>query len=584
MYQTGRTIKDTLEQIAGGRFVLPAIQREFVWKPEQIYKFFDSLMQGYPFGTFLYWQVATENASELKFYEFMRHYHERDNRHCKPIEDVPNEPLTAVLDGQQRLTALNIGLRGTMKWKLPKKRWDNSSAFPERKLYLDLLSGNKDSEDGIRYRFEFLTDEQLSKQKENHFWFPVSEILQLDNAPEQLKWITDHQGQQHGKPDSPFKVLDKLFQVVHNHSLVLPYEEKGQDLEKVLNIFIRMNSGGTVLSYSDLLLSVAVAQWNKYDARDEIHNLVDELNSVGGVGRFEFSKDLVLKAGLMLSDIGNVGFKVENFTSKNMAEFESKWISIKEALLLTVRLLSSFGFSAKTISADSAILPIAYYLHLRKLKDTYLTHSSNREDRENIRQWFIKSLLKPSGIWGSGLDVFLTALRAVILDHGANHFPYLQIRDEMTRRGKSISFEPEEIEELADMSYGNKLSFALMSLIFPFVRNHYAHEIDHIFPKKRFTTSSLQKAGFEDFEAIEQAKKNSNKIANLQLLPAEDNNEKHTKMPLEWIEEICPKIEQRREYIRTHLLDGLPDNLKEFPIFYERRHKAIKDKIASILG
>ena len=101
-----------MEQIGGGNFVLPAIQHEFVWKPDQIYKFYDSLMQGYPFGTFLYWRVAAENSSKFKFYEFMRHYHERDNPHCTPIEDDPTGPLTAVLDGQQRLTALNIGFRG----------------------------------------------------------------------------------------------------------------------------------------------------------------------------------------------------------------------------------------------------------------------------------------------------------------------------------------------------------------------------------------------------------------------------------------------------------------------------------------
>ena len=56
MYQTGQTIKETLDQIQCKKLVLPAIQREFVWRPEQIYRLFDSLMQGYPFGTFLYWR------------------------------------------------------------------------------------------------------------------------------------------------------------------------------------------------------------------------------------------------------------------------------------------------------------------------------------------------------------------------------------------------------------------------------------------------------------------------------------------------------------------------------------------------
>ena len=141
----------------------------------------------------------------------------------------------------------------------------------------------------------------------------------------------------------------------------------GRELEKVLQIFIRTNSGGTFLSYSDLLLSVAVAQWDDYDAREEIHRLVDELNKVGN--GFTFSKDLVLKAGLMLSDIGNVGFKVENFNRENMDIFEGKWEDIKRALTLTVQLVSSFGFSGQSLRAANAILPIAYYLYVKKPRE-----------------------------------------------------------------------------------------------------------------------------------------------------------------------------------------------------------------------
>ena len=117
-----------------------------------------------------------------------------------------------------------------------------------------------------------------------------------------------------------------------------------------------------MLSYSDLLLSVAVAQWSEYDAREEIHQLVDDLNKIGN--GFEFSKDWVLKAGLMLGDIGSVGFKVENFNRHNMAILEREWPRIKRSLALTVQLASDFGFKAETLGADSALLPIAYYLYV----------------------------------------------------------------------------------------------------------------------------------------------------------------------------------------------------------------------------
>ncbi len=579
MYQTGGTIKETLDQIRGVPFVLPAIQREFVWKPAQICKFYDSLMQGYPFGTFLYWQVARENAGKFKFYEFMRHYHELNNPHCAPIEDTATGPLTAVLDGQQRLTALNIGLRGSMAWKLPNKRWKNASAFPKRTLYLDLLSGGTPDENGIRYRFAFLYTEQLSQQGECRCWFPVPLIMEMKGAPAMLKWLNERLPQD--KTDHALEVLDQLFQVTHNRHLVAYYEEKGQELEKVLNIFIRMNSGGTVLSYSDLLLSIAVAQWDKHDARDEIHTLVIELNRIGD--GFDFSKDLVLKAGLMLSDIGNVGFKVENFNQANMAIFERKWTSVKDALLLTVQLLSLFGFNGKTISADSAILPIAYYLHRSGLDETYLTRTSHEADREAIRKWFIRSLLKASGIWGSGLDTLLTALREVIRQHGKDQFPYAKLHEAMTRRGKSIGFVPEEIEELADMKFGDKRLFALLSFIFPFIKHGHTFHVDHVFPKGRFPTPSRPKVEFDDATVLKLTDK-SDRLGNLQLLLGPINNEKRKKMPLEWIKETFPKEEDQALYVHQHMLSGLSNDLKDFPEFYDQRREVLRERIGKVLG
>ena len=68
MYKPGGTIADALARIQNKSYVLPAIQREFVWKPEQIERLFDSLMQGYPFGTFLFWKVEPSTSGKFKIY------------------------------------------------------------------------------------------------------------------------------------------------------------------------------------------------------------------------------------------------------------------------------------------------------------------------------------------------------------------------------------------------------------------------------------------------------------------------------------------------------------------------------------
>ena len=154
-YQTAVTISETLRQIERHDIVLPAIQREFVWQPEQICALFDSLMQGYPFGTFLYWKIDQENNNRYQFYDFVLNYHERDHPHCPRIGEMPDRDVVAVLDGQQRLTALNIGIRGSMAKKLPRRRWSSSDAFPARRLYLDLLWSPADDDDvGIGRRHE----------------------------------------------------------------------------------------------------------------------------------------------------------------------------------------------------------------------------------------------------------------------------------------------------------------------------------------------------------------------------------------------------------------------------------------------
>lgn len=244
MYQTGGTIKDTLKQIANNKYVLPAIQREFVWKPEQICKLFDSLMQGYPFGTFLLWTVNPENISRYKFYEFMRNYHERDNPHCAPLDDVPAGPIIAVLDGQQRLTALNIGLRGSMTLKLANKWWNNASAFPKKQLYLNVSKNDEPDGEGVRYQFEFLTEERAKRSEPNECWFPVNDVLAILKPTELTKWANSRLPQEH--LDAANDILYKLYEVVCVSKVIAYYEEQSQDLEMVLNIFTRRCPEGWV--------------------------------------------------------------------------------------------------------------------------------------------------------------------------------------------------------------------------------------------------------------------------------------------------------------------------------------------------
>ena len=365
--------------------------------------------------------------------------------------------------------------------------------------------------------------------------------------------------------------------MVRNLPLVSFYEEQSQELEKVLQIFIRTNSGGTVLSYSDLLLSVAVAQWTS-NAREEIHQLVDDLNKIGT--GFAFSKDWVLKAGLMLSDIGSVGFKVGNFNRPNVEILESRWPAIKEALTLTVELVSNFGFNSATLRADSALLPIAYYLYTKRADGRYLTEQASAADREAIRQWLIASLLKPSGVWGSGLDTLLTALREVIRQSYTN-FPTLAVRDVMRSRGKPLTFNGDEIDDLTEMRFGDRRTFPLLSLAFRHLDLRQHFHVDHVFPKSRFTPAKLRVAGFPE-DQVDRLQDAADRLPNLQLLDGHENVQKRATLPAEWLQTFSTS-QARQHYARTHLLGDVPGQIDGFESFYEARRLRLKDKITSLL-
>ncbi|MDE0665213.1 MAG: DUF262 domain-containing protein [Acidimicrobiaceae bacterium] len=579
MYQPGQTIEEILDDIQRNELVLPAIQREFVWRPDQICRLFDSIMQGYPFGTFLYWSVAPENSVKFRFFDFVRDYHQRDNPHCPALPEMPGRNLTAVLDGQQRLTALNIGLKGSMARKLPNKWWNNPDAFPIKRLYLDLLwKPDDENEEGLRYEFDFLTSHQANNAPENSCWFRVGQVLSMaDPGPAMTEWLNERLPQHH--VTDAHKVLFRLYEVIRSKHLVAFYTEKSQELDKALQIFIRMNDGGTPLSHSDLLLSIAIAQWKSHDARQEVHDLVDELNRIGT--GFTFSKDLVLKAGLMLSNIGAVGFKVDNFNKENMETLEDQWESIKLALILTVRLVASFGLNGQNLTAHNSILPIAYYLHATQPGDAYLMHSQYGDDRDAIRDWLVRSLLK-AGVWGSGLDTLLTELRTAIDGHSADGFPVQRIHEALNRRGRTLHFGDEEIEDLVDMRYGDKLTFALLSLLFPFVDMRNQFHVDHIFPSARFSRSRLRKAGVLEDEALE-LRDLKDRLANLQLLQGALNNEKNAKMPNKWLSSEFDR-DGEREYRQSHLLGHVPNSIVDFPDFYDQRRARLRKRITQLLG
>lgn len=572
------TIRKALDHIGRHDYVLPAIQREFVWSGDQISRLFDSVLREYPIGTFLFWNVPPELSREFRFYDFMRDYHELKSRHSTPVPVTDPRQLTAVLDGQQRLTALNIGLLGSLALRQKYGRANNPAAYPTKYLYLDVCYDPERSDDTeALFRFVFLTDAESRRPPEGTRWFKVGEILSIKEPSDIFRWV-----QQQGLGDHPtaFPTLDRLWRGVHVREVISFFEDESNSIDRVLEIFIRTNSGGTVLSKSDLLLSVATAQFTVLDARAAVHGLVDDLNAMGQ--GFSFTKDQVLKAGLLLTDRSQIQFRVDAFSAENVAALEADWEQVDAALRTAVRLLSTFGFSERTLSAGSVLLPIADYIAHRNLSDNYVDATGHREDRERIRQWVVRTLLK-QGVWGSGLDTLLTRLRRAIRQEGANGFPVDSIEREMAALGKSPRLTDEELEVLVETPIENRRAFPLLALLYPGVDVRNEFHIDHVFPRSRFTTKRLADAGISgDLHDMYQELRD--RLPNLQLLEGSVNTSKQALLPAQWAEQHFADPTARGGWLASHDLAHLPLELSDFIEFYEGRRQLMLHRLRQLVG
>jgi hypothetical protein len=571
-FQTPRSVEEMLTAIHKHEYLMPAIQREFVWEPDQIIRLVDSLMRGYPVGSFLLWDVKPETGQSYTFYEFLTHFHERDNPYAGKATVPAGLGTTAVLDGQQRLTSLNIALYGSFAEKKKYAWWSSPDAFPVKRLYLNLVADPKDEELGFKYDLRFLTEnEAAAGQDEEDAWFRVGAVLDLANlGPAIMKEL-----EQRGILNSgaAFQRLYDLYEAVRILRPMNYFLVTDQDPDKVLEIFVRVNSGGTPLSYSDLLLSMATNQWSELDAREEVRSLVSELNSNAG-RQFSFSKDVVLKTALSIAS-GDVRFKVSNFTQSNMAKVESAWPQIKAALIRAATLLEQFGYH---------IVPIAHYLALRGAGDSYLDSSADAADRLALQRWVTRSLIK-RGIWGSGLDTTLTRIRDVLVSDSSGCFPVAEVEAAMAVVGKELSFTPAEIDELLNLKYEGQRTFSVLSVLYPGLDLSKKFHEDHIFPKSRFTKKKLAAAGIPD-EDIDTFVESFDLLPNLQLLAGTANIEKLATLPSDWVDsdKVFPSEEKRKTYIEDNDLYGLPLELAGFLDFFNGRRARIRERLVKALG
>lgn len=550
--------KESMRKVVGwlnneekdGGFWLPNIQRPFVWHEDQIERLFDSIMREYPISTLLIWKTK----SKIKRRKFIDNY-----RHGLKLTDfyVPEGEGTKllVLDGQQRLQSLFIGLRGS---------------YEKKELFFNVLSGDLAAPDDIRYHFRFLDPANAAFP-----WVKFKRIVFSNDPPHRLAQQLESECAEALDDKSSERLVDNLW--LANKVFVSEERLAYQELDSVDNpqlyseddvveIFIRANSGGTKLGKSDLLFSLLTSSWE--DADEQMELLLEELNRSG----YAFTRDFILKSCLSLLGKG-ARYDVAKFRDGSTKEaIIDQW----EAIQATIKDVRDFLYGKTFIRTDRAM---PSYLALIPLIFFRFHFPGKWKSAQNIDTYLLRTLI--TGAFSGTPDNLIDRCTKQISED--EDFDYREMFGIIRADGRSLEVTRDTI---LDLRYGSKEIHLIFNLWYKDFDYQPAYEnslpqVDHIFPQSLLKTIKDINPESGRRNILRYKQEARDQIANCMLLTAEENGAggKSDTPPSEWF------ADKTEEYLDIHLIPKDPAlwELERFEEFLIARKDLIKDKFTYMI-
>lgn len=556
-----KPISETIRKVVGhlndhsheGGIWLPNIQRNFVWSEDQITRLYDSILREYPISTLLIWKTKSD-TSRRRFIDHYRRAH--DHGDFVPSDQAPK---LLVLDGQQRLQSLCIGLKGSLEG---------------RELYFDLLSGADALPDDTKYRFAFYDPATALTG-----YIKFKDLVFSDETQSEARDRLVQMMGEAGRTLQPSEVrqlesnVERTFHAFRDREMIfyqlldsIDRPRLYQD-DDVVEIFIRANSGGTKLGKSELLYSLLKASWE--EARQKLDDLITELNRTG----FAYTQHFVLKTCLTLLDKGARYEEVAKFRVPGVREsIEERWDKIKVAIGEVADFVrgSTFISTDKALPSYLALIPLIYAHY----------HFPEKSKQAKERDLYLIRTSLCGSFGGSPDSLIDAAVKQLRQDQG---FDCQKQFDAVMDQNRSLHITQ-------DRSFGMGYGSANIHLLLNWWYRDFNYtpvykgglpQVDHIFPDSKLRSikklnpetgcMSLQK-----YRAPER-----NQLANCMLLTRDENGsgQKTDQPPNQWF------ADKDDAYLERHLipLDRTLLKMERFDDFVEARKLLLLKKFQPLL-
>ncbi|MFD4510186.1 DUF262 domain-containing protein [Streptomyces sp. NPDC058457] len=477
-------ISQILDKVDSGDIALPEFQRGYVWTRDQVREFFQSLYRGYPIGGFLTWSTKAETTQ------------------TRGDGTARDGAIHLLLDGQQRVTTLYGVTHGR-----PPRFFEGNPAT------LTGLHFNLDTE-----AFEFYAP---AKMKDNPAWVDVSSLLQQGLAGhfQQVTELTQGDGRLYG----PYiERLNRITQIKERDIHIDEVTGQDKTIDVVVEIFNKVNSGGTKLSKGDLALAAICASWP--EARPTMNAALSTWSDAG----FDFKLDWLLR------NVNAVLTGEAQFSKLADVDVPTFQKGLTETIDSIAHLLNALGGRlgldhGKVLSGRGAFPVMSRLLH---------DHGGRFPDamtRDRLFHWYVHSFL-----WGRHTGATETALNQdlqALEDGGVD-----QLTDLLRRsRGGRLEVRPDDF-------VGAGMGSRFYPLLYMLTRVHRAQDlgsgvplrdgmlgrlsslqVHHIFPKAR-----LREYGYNRAEI--------NAVANFCFLTQDTNLRVGARNPADYLAEITQRV------------------------------------------
>lgn len=220
-------------EIDSGQIKLPMFQREFVWEKEQSAKLIDSILKGFPIGTFIFWKTKEE----------LRSYKEVGNH---KLPDTPKGDYAQyILDGQQRITSLYAIRKGIRITK-------DGKEVDYRDIFINL-------------DYDPDTDEQIvvTEKVGGKTYVSVHDVLSKSMGTFYKTFRAAH-------ADQVDAYKNKL--TTYDFSTITI---KDYPIEVACEVFSRINTGGKALTVFEIMVAKTYDETRQFDLAEQFELLRD---------------------------------------------------------------------------------------------------------------------------------------------------------------------------------------------------------------------------------------------------------------------------------------------------------------------